>query len=187
MQYRGLGRSFQGFVNHLQQLESGGLRIIKELGLPWQARAAMVYRSWLITWLLQVPHRLRQGWYQLWQWLRWMRWRPEAPPSLTPATPPPLPWWRRWWQQLLQQLRRFPLLRGAPPRESLPSTPEPPPLPLVPVAPVLPEPIVEVPSVAEGYEPHWLEQLLQWLDRVFYFWEQKIQGFWHWLRGFWCG
>jgi len=147
----------------------------------------MVYRSWLITWVLQMSQRLRQGWVHLWQWFRWMRLRPVPPPTLTPATPPAVPWWQCWLKKLWEQLSRFPLLRGAPPVEQLPGTSEAPALPIVPVAPVLPEPTLEVASVAEGYEPHWLERFLQWLDQVFYFWEQKIRDFWHWLRGFWCG
>jgi len=147
----------------------------------------MVYRSWFITWLLQMPQRLRQGWYRLWRWLRWLWLRPMVPLSLRPATPPVMPWWQRWLQKLWEQLSRFPLLRAAPPVEPLPGAPEPPTLPMVPIAPVLPEPTLEVTSTPEGYEPHWLERLLQWLDQVFYFWEQKIRDLWHWLRGFWSG
>ncbi len=147
----------------------------------------MVYRSWLITWLLRIRHRVGQGWYQLWQWFRWVGSRPGSPPTLIPATAPALSRWQRWLQQLRQQLSRFPLLRAAPPIEQLPGTPDLTALPIVPVAPVLPEPTLEVESVAEGYEPHWLERFLQWLDQMLYDWEQKIRNFWHWFRGFWLG
>ncbi|MEN9217472.1 MAG: hypothetical protein Q6J33_00530 [Gloeomargarita sp. DG_2_bins_126] len=147
----------------------------------------MVYRSWFFTWLLRMRHRVGQGWYQIWQWLRLVWVRPVSAPPLAPATPPSLPRWRRWLQQLLAQLSRFPRLRAAPKVEQLPGAPTVTALPVVIPAPVLPEPTLEVASVSEGYEPHWLERLLQWLDQVLYVWEEKIRSFWHWLRGFWTG
>ncbi|APB32708.1 hypothetical protein GlitD10_0397 [Gloeomargarita lithophora Alchichica-D10] len=147
----------------------------------------MVYRSWFFLWLLRVRHRVGQGWYQLGQWLQLVWLRPAPPPALAPATPPALPRWQRWLKQLLQQLSRFPLLRAAPPVEQLSGAPTMTALPVVLPAPVLPEPTLEVASVVAGYEPHWLELFLQWLDRTFYLWEQKIREFWHWLRGFWTG
>lgn len=147
----------------------------------------MVYRSWFVTWLLRMRYRVGQGWYQLWQWCRWVGLRPVATPTLTPATPPALSRWQRWLKQLWQQLSRFPLLGAAPKVEQLPSAPTMIALPVVQPAPVLPEPTWEVESVAEGYEPHWLERFLQWLDQTLCAGEQKIRDFWHWLRGFWAG
>ncbi|MCS7031437.1 MAG: hypothetical protein NZL92_07900 [Gloeomargarita sp. SKYG116] len=151
----------------------------------------MVYRSWLLTWLLGIQHRLGQGWHQLWQWLRWLWFRPPAPPALATSTlttaSPPKPSWRQWLQKLWQKLRRFPLLGAAPKPESLPGATPARPLPIIAPSPVLPEPTLEVPSVVESYEPHWLEQLLRWLDETLYFWECKLRDFWHWLRGFLFG
>lgn len=147
----------------------------------------MVYRSWFFTWLLRMRHRVGQGWYQLWHWVQFLWVRPTLPRSLTPATPPTLPRWRRWLRQLLEKLNRFPRLPAAPPVESLPQAPTRTALPVVAPAPVLPEPTLEVDSVSEGYEPHWLERLLHGLDQVLYFWEEKIRNFWYWLQGFWNG
>lgn len=150
----------------------------------------MVYRSWLLTWLLRWQQRLGQGWYQLWHWLRWLWLRPPSPPALATSTPTATsskPGWWQWLKQLWRKLRRFPLLGGAPKHESLPGATPPPNLPVVLPAPVLPEPTLEVPSVVESYESHWLEQLLRWLDETLYFWECKLRDFWHWLRGFLLG
>jgi hypothetical protein len=147
----------------------------------------MVYRSWFVTWLLRLRHRVELGFYQLWQWVRLFGLRPTSPPPLAPATPPPVSRWQLWLQNLVQQLSRLPLLRAAPKVEQLPGAPTMTALPVVVPPTILPEPTLEADAVSEGYEPHWLERILEWLDQVLYAWEEKIRNFWHWLRGFWAG